>query len=159
MKKIMTVLLLLIPLVMYAPDDAGDRCDRKGVEDMLKRIERIDLEHRILSTIRFIESRDNYQAVGGSGEYGAYQWLPSSWAYYSLKFYGEVLDITIPANQDSLSLYKVRWLLDKGYTPNQIASFWNSGSKEWRGRTGFNRHGIRYDVPGYVKKFNKIFNT
>jgi len=152
----MTMLLTLIPLTMYAPDYVGDREERRVLYDTLKRYE---IESKILSTIRFIESRDNYQAVGGSGEYGAYQWLPSSWAYYSLKFYDKVLDITVPANQDSLSLRKVRWLLDKGYTPNQIASFWNSGSKEWMGRTGFNKHGIRYDVPGYVKKFNKIFNT
>ena len=120
-----------------------------------KREQRID---NILLTLRTIESQGDYEAVGKSREYGAYQFTPESFAQYSYRHFGELLDITLPENQDKVARKKVEELIDKGYTEEQIASIWNSGRASYEGRVGVNRFGVRYDVPKYVNNFIAVLN-
>jgi hypothetical protein len=124
-------------------------------EAQKKREQRID---NILLAIRTIESQGNYEAVGWSGEYGAYQWMPESFAQFSYRYFGELLDITLPENQDKVARKKVEELIDKGYTEEQIASIWNSGRPSYEGRIGVNKFGVRYNVPRYVNKFIAVLN-
>jgi hypothetical protein len=112
---------------------------------------------RILKTLREVESNGNYQARGKSGEYGAYQFRKSTWNYWCNKTIGYEIDIKIPSNQDVIAGQKVRYLIDKGYNVNEIASFWNSGKIAYQSK-GVNRYGVRYNVSNYVMKFNTIYN-
>ena len=120
-----------------------------------KREQRID---NILLSLRTIESHGDYEAVGGSGEYGAYQFTPESFAQYSYRHFGELLDITLPENQNKVARKKVEELIDNGYTEEQIASIWNSGRASYEGRIGVNKFGIPYNVPKYVNKFIAVLN-
>ena len=111
----------------------------------------------IMRTIKIIESGGNYYVRGHSGEYGAYQYQRDTWRRYSLQLTGEVLPMT-EANQDLVTMLKVKQLYDRGYSVEQIASVWNSGRVSWHGKRGINRWGQRYDVPRYVRNFVGIYN-
>ena len=121
---------------------------------------------QIVGAIKQIESGGNYAAKGGSGEYGAYQFMPGTWSQYSqeyLKSIGKTpstglnqeLDKTNPANQDAVARFKVQQWLNQGYNPQQIASMWNSGKPDYQGVQGVNSFGQKYDVPAYVNRFTQ----
>jgi len=109
----------------------------------------------IMFTIREIESRGDYNARGGSGERGAYQFTRSTWTLYSYKYFGELLPMT-PENQDEVARRKIEELVDKGFELSEIAAFWNSGRVGWMGE-GINSYGVFYSVPNYVRKFLEIY--
>ena len=113
----------------------------------------------ILSSIKHVESRNNYTIAGASGEYGAYQFTSRTWTYYSKKFFGYVLDITQSENQDKVAGAKINHLVNQNYSNEQIASIWNCGSKNWKGKIGTNSKGVKYNVPKHVHKFMKIYNS
>ena len=129
---------------------------QKQYEAEKKREQRID---KILLTLRIIESQGDYEAKGRSREYGAYQFTPESFAQYSYRHFGELLDITLPENQDKVARKKVEELIDKGLSDSDVAAVWNSGSHiGWESKRGRNKFGVRYDVPKYVNKFTTVLN-
>ena len=111
---------------------------------------------KVIQKIETGGEADPYSAKGRSGEYGAYQFMPSTWSIYSYAYFGELLKMT-PENQDSVAYLKIKKLVDRGYTPEQIASIWNSGSSRWQGKKGRNKWGAIYNVPRYVDKFQKYY--
>ena len=113
----------------------------------------------ILQTIRLVESRNNYHIRGLSGEYGAYQFTIPTWNRLCRKYKNKTLDITIPANQDTVARAHIEYLLSKGYDIKQIASIWNSGSPRYAGRIGINRYGVKYNVPKYVDNFINVYGS
>jgi len=119
---------------------------------------------QIAEAIKQIESGGDYNAKGGSGENGAYQFMPGTWQSWSSAYADEVLNKSVaelemtPENQDAVAKWKIHKWIDQGYTPQQIASMWNSGSPEWAGKVGTNKHGVKYDVPAYVSKFSKALS-
>ena len=111
----------------------------------------------IMDAIKQVESGGNYEARGASGEYGAYQFMPGTWAEWSRQYAEEVLQMSVQLemtqeNQDAVARWKIQKLVDQGYNPKQVASIWNSGQPEWEGKVGINKQGVRYDVPAYVSK-------
>lgn len=164
MKRMVTVIvMLLLTMSLKSPPffSREENLSRsllwwQQYEAEKKREQRID---NILLTLRTIESQGDYRAVGWSGEYGAYQWMPESFAQFSYRYFGELLDITIPENQDKVARKKIEELIDQGYTDEQIAAVWNSGSHlGWENKRGRNKYGVRYDVPKYVNKFIAVLN-
>ena len=119
----------------------------------------------IMNAIKQVESGGNYQAKGGSGEFGAYQFMPGTWTGWSRQYASEVLKMSVdqlemtPENQDAVARWKIQGLVSQGYSPQEIASIWNSGGPKWEGKVGVNKHGIRYDVPGYVNKVTNALQT
>lgn len=112
---------------------------------------------QLADAIKQVESGGNYQAKGGSGEFGAYQFMPGTWAAWSDEYAKaneiyQSLDINNPENQDAVANWKIQQWLSQDYTPSQIASMWNSGSPSWEGKIGTNKYGQHYDVPNYVNK-------
>ena len=112
---------------------------------------------QIADSIKRVESGGDYNAKGKSGEFGAYQFMPRTWNAWSneyLKSQGKqpMSLLPTPANQDAVATWKIEQLQKQGYTPDQIASIWNSGSPEYAGKVGTNSQGVKYNVPGYVKK-------
>lgn len=112
----------------------------------------------IANAIKQVESGGNYNAKGASGENGAYQFMPSTWESWSREYAREALGVDTPlsmskSNQDFVAEFKIQQWLDQGLTPQQIAAKWNSGSEVgWENKVGVNSKGVKYDVPGYVKK-------
>lgn len=113
---------------------------------------------RILSTIRFVESRNNYFIKGGSTEFGAYQFTSATWKRNCDLLFGKQLDITDPENQDLIARLKIENLLKRNLTIKEIASVWNCGKRTYEGKRGVNKYGVKYDVPKYVKNFMKIYS-
>jgi hypothetical protein len=116
----------------------------------------IKLDAQILAfmvCLRFLESSGNYQKSGASGEYGAYQIMPSTWQKYCTELFGRVFEPT-EYNQDMIVYWKLKGL-SAIYNVNEIAAIWNSGKPTWIGRKGVNKFGVKYDVEAYVRNFNR----
>jgi len=124
-----------------------------------EKVEQERLTLRICETLRVIETNENYQKIGGSNEYGAYQFTKSTWDYWNEKLLSYPLDWTLPHHQDLLAYKKVLFLVEQNYSPSEIAAIWNCGEPDWRGRKGINRYGVPYNVPYYVYKFERHFYT
>lgn len=105
-------------------------------------------------------SKTPYTQSGPSGEYGAYQYTPTTWAGDSQKYLGQTIPLTsaTPAQQDEVAYNKIKDLGSQGHTPAQIASIWNSGKADPTGNVGVNKFGVAYDTPAYVKKVQSYYN-
>ena len=114
---------------------------------------------QIASAIKQIESNNNYEAKGASGEYGAYQFMPGTWEEWSSQYAQQVLQMSMilnptPENQDAVAKWKISQWVSQGLSPEQIAAKWNSGSEiGWENKIGTNKQGVAYNVPAYVNKF------
>lgn len=115
-----------------------------------------DIALKIIKVIKSIESSGKYNAIGDSGEYGAYQIMKDTWKYWCIIYFGEILEPTIE-NQDKVALEVVKALLIREHSPKEIASIWNCGSPKWDGKIGVNKYGVNYNVPMYVNKFIKRY--
>jgi hypothetical protein len=109
-----------------------------------------------MDAIKSIESGGDYNAQGASGEFGAYQFMPDTWASWSKEVFGEPVQPT-PENQDRVARAKIQEWVKQGYDPRQVASLWNSGKPDWSGNKGVNDQGVEYDTPAYVQKFEQEF--
>lgn len=105
--------------------------------------------------------KDPYTAKGGSGEFGAYQYTPDTWAADAKKYLGT--DVPLASadklQQNEVAYKKLADLKGQGYNVGQIASIWNSGSPDWEGKTGINKFGVKYDVPQYVDSVSKMYQS
>jgi hypothetical protein len=122
--------------------------------------------NQIADAMKKIESGGDYNREGGSGEFGAYQFMPDTWEGWSQEYLASIgeapqsLQMT-PENQDAVAQFKIQQLLDQGHTPQQVASIWNSGSPVWEGNasTGMggtlspNKFGQEFSTPNHVRKF------
>lgn len=162
MKKLCILIFIVgVNLSSYAPNldkEFVKSQNEQIIKEVKKKFEFIERLNKLLRTIRIVETRENYYLIGLSKEYGAYQFTKSTWEYHSKKYFNEVLDITIPENQDKVAQKKVTELINKGYNDAEIASFWNCGSKYYEGKVGVNKYGVKYNVPKYVKEFLIIKN-
>jgi hypothetical protein len=129
------------------------------------------LAQSLANTIKFIESdadqlafttgivEGNYNARGLSGEIGAYQIMPETWNRYCIRYFKEVLEPT-KENQDLIVVTVMEDLINRGYSIEQIAAIWNSGThKNWETKIGVNSYGAYYNVPAYVHAFKAIHNN
>ena len=105
---------------------------------------------QIAAAIKKVESGGNYNARGGSGEFGAYQFMPATWKQWASQFLGDASAPQTAENQDKVAHMKIQSLLDQGYTPEQVALTWNAGSPVRR--SGVNRFGVKYDSGAYADK-------
>lgn len=105
-------------------------------------------------------STDPYNTKGASGEFGAYQFMPSTYKSLAKKHLGnEGAEPTIE-NQNKIVYSEIKALKDQGKNPAQIASIWNSGKENAykENLKGTNKMGVKYDVPAYVAKVSQHYN-
>jgi len=110
----------------------------------------------------------NSKAKGKSGEYGAYQWIPETWAKESQAAGVNVpLNQSTPEQQNQVAYNQISTWKKDGYTPAQIASLWNTGSdpnaylgtfKDGAPSVGKNAEGVSYDVPNYTAGVMKNYD-
>jgi soluble lytic murein transglycosylase-like protein len=118
------------------------------------------LDQQVINLAKAIakhESGGNYKAKGGSGEFGAYQFMPSTWKSWAKKYLGDANAKMDKINQNKVAYYRILDWKNQGYNPGQIASLWNSGSANWQGKMGVNKYGIKYNVPKYVENVYSLF--
>lgn len=122
--------------------------------------------------IRQTETGGNYTATGKSGEYGAYQFLPNTWASLSQKYLGGNVPLAqaTPAQQNEVAYKQVSDWKNAGYNVGQIASMWNAGPKNYNAymgtfasgapSVGTNRtSGVKYNAPAYAKSVATAYHT
>lgn len=114
----------------------------------------------LAKAIRQTESGGNFNAKGASGESGAYQWIPSTWKAHAKQALGDENAPMTPSNQNAVAYTIMKADKDSGLNPAQIAAKWNSGSSTgWENKVGVNEHGVKYDVPRYVKSVTDAYQT
>lgn len=111
--------------------------------------------------IRQQESGGNYNAVGDNGtSHGAYQWNKDHFSEGAKQFRLDPTDFS-PVNQDKVAYAQINAYKEAGYSPEQIASVWNSGKKDPTGNQGtaiINGKPVNYDTPKYVANVMGYFN-
>lgn len=177
MKPKTIALLTLIALTSYTIEAGGSKTllelqnQTQTFTETLQKEAKTHLNKTVLAlmnTIKFIESdrcpesfetgivQGNYNAIGLSGEIGAYQIMPTTWEYWCKKFFNEVL-FTTEENQDLLVYTVIEDLINRGYSTEEVAATWNSGSPDnWETKVGVNSYGAYYNVPAYVQAFKSI---
>lgn len=158
MKKIVVIILSLIPLNSM---NGVFEIDHLKSYDSIKEYF-IEKEIRIImESIKYVESRGNYNIIGGSGEIGAYQFMPYRWRFLCYKYFGEVLEYT-PQNQDTIAYLKIREYVKKGYSIKEIALLWNAGTTNPARYEGYNKYGVYFNIKKYIDKvvdaYNKLKN-
>jgi len=114
----------------------------------------------LAKAIRQTESGGDFNAKGGSGESGAYQWMPGTWKAHAKQALGNENAEMSPSNQNAVAYTVLKSWKDQGLNPAQIAAKWNSGSEVgWENKRGTNSAGIQYDVPKYVKSVTDAYQT
>ena len=124
----------------------------------------------LAKAIRQSESGGNFTAPGKSGEYGAYQYTPATWAKDSASAGVNVpLKQATPEQQNEVAYKKIKALKDQGLNVGQIASTWNAGEGEPNAYTGkfsngspsvgTNKYGVKFDVPAYAKSVATAYQT
>ncbi len=112
----------------------------------------------LTKAIRQTESGGNYNAKGGSGESGAYQWMPNTWKAHAKQVLGDENAPMTRDNQNAVAYTIMKADRDSGLNPAQIAAKWNSGSPDgWENKRGVNSAGVQYDVPKYVKSVTDAY--
>ena len=103
--------------------------------------------------------KPNYNSSGKSGEHGAYQWMPGNFEAGAREAGLNPADFS-PENQDKVAYYQIKKYKDQGLQPWEIASIWNSGSKDnWKDHKGVNKYGVAYDTPAYVAKVKQHYTN
>lgn len=110
----------------------------------------------LAQAIRSVESGGSTKALGQSGEKGAYQFMPNTWANYSKQAGVNVpLEQATLQQQNQVAYHKIKEWKDAGYNPGQIASMWNAGEGKpnayKENYAGTNDQGVKYDTPAYAK--------
>lgn len=116
----------------------------------------------LAKSIRQIESNNNFNAQGKSGEWGGYQFTPATWDSYSREFgVNAAFGSATPEQQNEVAYKKIKQWKDQGYNPGQIASMWNAGAGRpnayQEGHKGVNKFGVEYDTADYAKKVAQTY--
>lgn len=116
----------------------------------------------LAKAVRQVESGGNPTAQGQSGEYGAYQYIPATWATQS-----KAAGVNVPLDQATLQQQNQVWYTwakaqkDAGKNVGQIASMQNAGEGDpdayLNGNSGVNGSGVPYDTKAYAQKVATLY--
>lgn len=107
---------------------------------------------RLSKAIRQVET-GNKPIRGASGELASrYQFMPGTWRGEAKRILGDANAPLTLENENKVAYTRIKEKKDAGWTPDMIASWWNSGGPTYEGKVGVNKMGVKYDVPGYVNK-------
>lgn len=120
----------------------------------------------LAKAIRQTESGGDWNAKGASGEFGAYQFMPSTWDAYAREAgVNAAFGSASPDQQNEVAYKKIKQWKDQGYNVGQIASMWNAGpgkpdayQEGWKGTVTLpNGQKVDYDTPAYAKKVAEAY--
>jgi len=95
------------------------------------------------------ETGGNFEARGKSGEVGAFQFLPSTFAQWGREVLGYTPTLT-PATERYVALKMIQKWIDQGLSARQIAWKWNSGRHD-KCIEGVNKHNVEYSSCKYAE--------
>ena len=108
-------------------------------------------------SIRQVESGDDPNAKGKSGEFGIGQWMPGNFESAAKSFGLDPNDKSQTA-QEHVLYEQIKGQLDQGHSQSEVASWWNSGKYDPTGNVGVNKQGVAYDTPAYVEKVKQAYS-
>lgn len=117
----------------------------------------------LAQSIRQVESNGNFQAKGASGEYGAYQFMPDTWATDSKTYLGQSIPIeqATPEQQNEVAYKSLadQMAAHPDWNVGNFASWWNSGDPQayLNDHKGVNAEGVSYDTPAYAQKVAEAY--
>lgn len=123
----------------------------------------LKLVERIADAIFDAEGRCTTSS-GQSGEYGCYQYLPTTWRAYSIEVAGEVLQQT-ETNERRVTEGMIRKWLDAGKSERWILLMWNQGNGDGWGPgtkdcySGVNKWNVAYDSCAYAERGIKYLES
>ena len=103
-----------------------------------------------------------YSAKGASGEYGRYQFMPTTWKLWSKEAGVSSPHLKAsPEEQNRVAYFKVKQFKDAGLNPAEIASKWNSGDSQAykKNHRGVNAGGVNFDTPNHVRKVSAEYQN
>lgn len=106
-------------------------------------------------------SPEAYNKKGASGEFGRYQFMPTTYKNYAQKYLGDSNAQPSVENQNKIAYSFVKEKKAAGYNPAQIASMWNAGEGKpdayKENHKGVNSKGVVYDTPAYALKVSQAY--
>ena len=127
--------------------------------------QKFPVAYKVAQALAKIESSNNYGAVGptvkGNNAYGKYQIMEQNVPSWGKEATGQNVTLQeFRSNhdlQDRIAVYKINALLEKGHSPDDVASIWLSG----RPLKGNNRKDLAtgVSVPSYVNNFRKAYSA
>lgn len=118
----------------------------------------------LAKAIRQQESGGDPTRRGASGEFGAYQFMPSTWASYAKNAGVNVpLEQADLATQNKVAYHNLERMAREHpeWNVGNFASAWNAGEgrpNAYReGYAGTNSQGVKYDTPAYAKAVNQYY--
>src|SRR5258708_5460417 len=104
----------------------------------------------LAKSIRHVESGNDFQSEGKSGEYGGYQFTEPTWNTYAKEAGINVpLRQSTPEQQNEVAYKKIKQWKDQGKNVGEISSMWNAGEGKpnayLEGNSGVNDKGVHYD--------------
>ena len=156
MNKIYLIsLLAIIPIFLLDNTFTEEHVTNIPLKDMYI----VDMEtKKIADTISWVETRNNDNAKGASGELGKYQTMPSTYRALTKKHLGEVKSFST-TTQEIVVLKEIEELRSKKLSVYQIGLYWNSGSYIKPCKSGVNKWGVFYDSCAYAKNIVKTYNS
>lgn len=110
----------------------------------------------LAKAIRDQESGNNFNARGGDGEMGAYQFMPDTWKAWAGEHLGNPRAEMTRANQNKVAYKQIEKWKKQGLNVGQIASAWNAGlgnKDAYLGtHKGISKGGVAYDTPAYARE-------
>lgn len=113
----------------------------------------------LAKSLRQVESGGNFAAKGASGEYGGYQFMPTTWAENAPRFgVTTPLEQASPADQNKVAYMQLsEWKQQHPeWNIGNFASAWNAGPGKpnayRENYKGVNAQGVAYDTPGYAAR-------
>lgn len=155
------LIIIFITTLLYSesfapPSNNAEQLYEDLIEKSLEGFYKLQLVQKLMYTVKVKESRGNYYAVGANGEIGAYQFMNSTYNSLCSIYFKQHREPT-PHNQDTLAFCSIKnVVINKGYTVEQFAAYWNSGNPNSR-KSGINKAGVPFDVGAYVKDFVRRF--
>ena len=90
-----------------------------------------ELDRFLWAMAHHVESGGYYDAKNiSSGAYGKYQFMPSTWRYWSIRCFGYIAEQT-PENQEKVARFKAQTLYGQYGRWRDVASIWFSGQPYW----------------------------
>lgn len=118
----------------------------------------------LAKAIRQTESGGNFQAKGGSGEFGAYQFTEPTWNAAATKAGVNVpLSQATPQQQNEVAYKQLaEWKQQHpDWNVGNFASAWNAGAGNpnayLNGNSGVNKYGVSYDTGKYASKVAQTY--
>ncbi len=115
---------------------------------VIETAKRHELDPRLVASVITVETRFKADAVGGHGELGLMQILPSTGQWLAARMGLDQYDLSDPATSVDMGSYYLAMLIEEHGTPERALAAYNGGPRAVAG----------WETNGYVRKVMKVYD-